>query len=231
MIKFLILSSLGKIGKKIDFEYLSVIDVFKYLFGKLYPGIFKFIFYKFMLKKCDGLFIVGSNTKILFKNKLSVGKNCYIADNCYINCLSKFGVVLGDRVTIRENAWLQITSDLSHLGEGIQIESNVYIGPNSILGAAGMLRIKSGSQIGANVQFIAENHIFEDGNQSIAEQGTIRKGIIVEENCWIGNNAIILDGVKIGEGSVIGAGSVVTKSIEPFSIAVGNPAKVIKKRI
>ncbi|MFZ2890855.1 acyltransferase [Sulfuricurvum sp.] len=231
MIKFLMNNILNKINKQIDFNSIGILDIVKYLFAKLYPGIFKFIFYKFLLKKCDGLFIVGSRTKIVFKNKLSVGKNCYIADDCYINCLSKQGVILGDRVTIREKAWLQITSDLSNLGEGIMIDSNVYIGPNAILGAAGLLHIKSGNQIGANVQFIAENHIFEDGNHSIAEQGTIRKGIIVEENCWIGNNAIILDGVKIGEGSVIGAGSVVTKSIEPFSIAVGNPAKVIKKRI
>ncbi|MDD5716254.1 MAG: DapH/DapD/GlmU-related protein [Sulfuricurvum sp.] len=220
---------LNHLGKKVDLTEVSGSDIFKYIIYKIFPGIIKYPYYKIRLKKCDGIFLVGSNTKVLFKNRLSVGRNCYIADNGYINCLSKKGVVFGDRVTIRENAWLQITSDLSNLGEGIIIDSNVYIGPNAILGAAGLLHIKSGNQIGANVQFIAENHKFNDEKLSISEQGVDRKGIIINENCWIGNNAIILDGVEIGEGCVIGAGSVVTRSIERFSVAVGNPARIIKK--
>jgi maltose O-acetyltransferase len=55
--------------------------------------------------------------------------------------------------------------------------------------------------------------------------------IIVEDNCWICANSIILPGVTIGKGSVIGAGSVVTNDIPPNSVAVGNPARVIKERI
>lgn len=217
------------LNKKVDFEQINLFDFIRYFYYKIIPGLFKYPYYKLRLKKCSGLFIVGRNTKVLFKGKLSVGKNCYVADNGYINCLSKKGVLFGNRVTIRENAWMQITSDLSNLGEGIIIDSNVYIGPNVILGAAGLLHIKSGNQIGANVQFIAENHKFGDDELSIAEQGVIRKGITINENCWIGNNVIILDGVEVGEGCVIGAGSIVTKSFEPFSVIVGNPARVIKK--
>ena len=217
------------LNKNIDFNQVSASDALRYTFYKVFPGIIKYPFYKLFLKSCKGVFIVGRNSRILFKHKLSVGRNCYIADNCYINCLSKDGVRLGDRVTIRENAWLQITSNLANVGEGIVIDSNVYIGPNAILGAAGLLHIKSGNQIGANVQFIAENHNYADANKNISDQGVNRSGIIINENCWIGNNAIILDGVEIGEGCVIGAGSVVTKSIDSFSVAVGNPARIIKK--
>jgi acetyltransferase-like isoleucine patch superfamily enzyme len=55
--------------------------------------------------------------------------------------------------------------------------------------------------------------------------------VIIEDNVWIGGGSIILPGVTIGSGAVIGAGSIVIKSVPPFSVAVGNPARVIKARI
>lgn len=61
------------------------------------------------------------------------------------------------------------------------------------------------------------------------EKGTDGK-IVIEDDVWVGSNAIILHGVKIGRGAVIGAGSIVTKSVPPYAIAVGNPAKIIKRR-
>lgn len=59
---------------------------------------------------------------------------------------------------------------------------------------------------------------------------TTKGGIIVGNNVWIGDNVVILSGVIVGDGAVLGAGSVVTKNIPPYSIAAGNPAKVIRKR-
>ena len=55
-------------------------------------------------------------------------------------------------------------------------------------------------------------------------------GIIIEDDCWLGSHVTVTKGVRIGKGSVIGANSVVTKDIPPYSVAVGTPAKVIKKR-
>lgn len=59
---------------------------------------------------------------------------------------------------------------------------------------------------------------------------TTKGSIVIANNVWIGDNVIILSGVKVGDGAVIGAGSVVTKDIPPYSIAVGNPTRVVKKR-
>jgi acetyltransferase-like isoleucine patch superfamily enzyme len=73
------------------------------------------------------------------------------------------------------------------------------------------------------------NHSYEDVNIPIDKQKVTTAPIIVEDECWIGANAVITAGVTIGKHSVVAAGAVVTKDIPPFSVAVGNPARVIKQ--
>ncbi|MNG32136.1 Virginiamycin A acetyltransferase [compost metagenome] len=76
----------------------------------------------------------------------------------------------------------------------------------------------------------AENHVFSDKTKPIKEQGIYRQGITIEDDCWIGSNVTILDGVTIGTGSVVAAGAVVTKDVPPYSVVGGVPAKIIKER-
>ena len=70
------------------------------------------------------------------------------------------------------------------------------------------------------------SHIFNENVEEIASKGNV----VIEDDVWIGSNTVILSGVRIGRGTVIGAGCVVSKDIPAYSIVVGNPAKVIKKR-
>ena len=84
--------------------------------------------------------------------------------------------------------------------------------------------------IGPRVSLFAENHNFSDKNRSIKHQGVNNKGIVIEDNCWIGSGAIILDGVTIGSGTVIGAGTLVTKDVPKNSIIYDSRSKVLKKR-
>lgn len=85
--------------------------------------------------------------------------------------------------------------------------------------------------IASHSSLYANNHIFSDPNIPFKEQGVTTKGIVIEDDCCLGTGVRVLDGVTIGKGSVIGAGSVVTKDIAPYSVAVGVPARVIKKRL
>lgn len=78
--------------------------------------------------------------------------------------------------------------------------------------------------------FFAENHVFKNLSIPIKEQGVIHKGIVIEDNCGLGSNVIVLDGVTIGEGSVIGAGTIITKSIKPGSKVYDSRSKVIVAR-
>lgn len=118
-------------------------------------------------------------------------------------------ISIGRRVVIRPGTMLCADPEEEN-GEGIVIKDNVLIGPG--------------------VQIIVQNHKFDDSRVPIIDQGHERsRKIILEEGCWIGSNSIILPGVAIGRNAVIGAGSVVTKNVPDKVVAVGNPARVLKK--
>jgi acetyltransferase-like isoleucine patch superfamily enzyme len=116
------------------------------------------------------------------------------------------------------------------MGEGFTIGDHSNIGPYCYVGCAGYIQIGKNVLMGPRVSLFAENHIFSDPERLIREQGVNRQGIIIEDDCWLGSGCIILDGVTIGHGSVVAAGSVVTESIPPLSVVAGVPAKVIKTR-
>lgn len=110
---------------------------------------------------------------------------------------------------------------------------DISIGCNSRIGMAntiiGPVSIGNNVNLAQNVVISGLNHNYEDIEKNIDVQG-ISKGLIkIENNVWIGANVVILAGTTIGTHSCVGAGSVVTKDIPPYSVAVGNPARIIKK--
>ena len=217
-------------GKRVSsFGGMKLSQVFLYMFRKGGVPAIRGVLIRPFLGAVKGVFFIGRGVNIMFASKLILGRNVYIGDYSYLNCYSKKGVHIGNNVSIREFAWLQLTSRLDNPGETIVIGDDTYIGPRVNLGAAATVEIGSRCQIGANVSFIAESHSFEEFGE-IFNQGVTRKGIKVGNDCWIGNGVTILDGVIIGSGTVIGAGSVVTKDIPSQSVALGIPARVIRSR-
>lgn len=84
--------------------------------------------------------------------------------------------------------------------------------------------------IGPKCSMFAENHNFSQKSKNIKFQGVNQKGIRIKDNCWIGSNVIILDGVTIGTGSVIGAGTIVTKSVPDNSILIDKQNAFLRDR-
>ncbi len=86
-------------------------------------------------------------------------------------------------------------------------------------------------RIAPGAKIFGENHGFDDITRPICTQPNTREGIIIKSDVWIGANAVICDGVTIGEGCIVAAGAVVTRDVEPYSIVGGTPARVIKSRL
>ena len=109
----------------------------------------------------------------------------------------------------------------------------VNIGNNSLIGIRntliGPLEIGDNVILGQNIVISGLNHNYEDISLPIRKQGVNTSKIQIGDNSWIGSNSTIIAGVNIGKHVIIGAGSVVTKNIPDHSVAVGNPAKIIKK--
>ena len=129
--------------------------------------------------------------------------------------------------TMGENATIE---DFCTINNGV---GDVHIGKNSHIGMGntiiGPITIGKDVIFAQNIVASALNHEYRDVTKPIHEQPILTAPIIVEDNCWIAANAVITAGVTIGKHSVVAAGAVVTKSIPPYSVAVGNPAKVIKQ--
>ncbi len=131
-------------------------------------------------------------------NRCEIGKHSFVEDFCTLNN----GV--GD----------VIVGKTSRVGLGCTVIGPVFIGDNV--------------QIAQNVVMSGMNHNYEDISKTINEQGVNKTPIVIEHDVWIGANSVITAGVHIGTHSVVAAGSVVTKSIPPYMVWAGTPAKPIK---
>lgn len=115
------------------------------------------------------------------------------------------------------------------IGNDVQINDYVHIG------AVGSIKIGNNVLMASKIYISDHNHgsydeLNSDHPMSIPqERVSICKPVVIGNNVWLGESVCVLPGVSIGEGCIVGALSVVSKNIPPFSIAVGNPAKVVKK--
>lgn len=196
-----------------------IINILLEKFLALLTGVIRF------RKVCYISFSSSFKSKKLFK----FGRNLNIGKNVYIDALSKNGVILGDNVSFQKYVSIECTGSIKNIGYGLEVGCNVGIGSNSFLGCAGGIKIGNDTIIGNYVSFHSESHNFRDPLKVIRLQGVNRQGISVGNNCWIGAKATILDGARIGENSIVAAGSVVLSGEYPDNVLIaGNPAKVKK---
>jgi acetyltransferase-like isoleucine patch superfamily enzyme len=161
-------------------------------------------------------------------SNLEVGERCFIDDDVTIYIADGRGrVVLDEGVYLYRGSILEVVK-----GGEIRIGSGTHIQPYCVLNSViGKLDIGRNVQIAAHCGFFPYRHRIDDVDVPIQEQGFASKGgIVIDDDVWIGTGVKVMDGVHIGRGSVVGAGAVVTRDVPSYSVAVGNPARVVRRR-
>jgi acetyltransferase-like isoleucine patch superfamily enzyme len=167
--------------------------------------------------------------RLNMRSGIQIHPSTYVARSAKIQ-IDADGCVLGGRVVVSE--WVTISDGviIAPYGGSIEIGVRAYIGPYCVLYGHGGLAIGRNTMVGAHTIIIPANHGIARLDVPMGRQPLTKKGIAIGEDVWIGAGCKVLDGVHIGNGTVIGAGSVVTKDIGAYVIAVGAPAKAVGSR-
>lgn len=134
-------------------------------------------------------------------------------------------IEIGDNVYIGHNTILK-----GYHKNKMAIGDNTWIGQGCFFHSAGGLTIGKSVGIAPFVKIITSTHDESPTNIPVIENKLILKEVLIEDGCDIGLGAIILPGIRIGEGAIVAAGSIVTRDIEPYTVVAGSPAKLLRKR-
>jgi len=195
---------------------MLLLDIYRYILSTTYSYFFD--------GPCKNLKVTGL-LKVQNVKSIYVGKNVLLKRNCELLSSKK-----NQSITIGNNSEIHEYCVLRPFGGHIHIGNFCSININGLIWGAGGVVIKDYVRIGARVAIATHNHNWNKKNIPIMEQGVSVSSVEIEEDVWIGVNVTILPGVKIGTGSIIAAGAVVTKDVPPFSIFGGVPARKMGDR-
>lgn len=183
---------------------------------------------------CRGLFrrigkgvIIGAHTTIRHPSKISIGGKTIIDDYAVLSArgFERAHIHIGRNVLIGRGAHLRVREGSIDVGDAS------HIGPFSFVGTTQTINIGEHVLVAALCYIGGITKRMDDLDTPIASQGIQEKGgVVIEDDVLLGSHVIVNDGVRIGKGSFIGAGAVVTKDIPAYSIAYGVPARVVSQR-
>jgi acetyltransferase-like isoleucine patch superfamily enzyme len=211
--------------KLLRFEFVNLL--FSWVPGALGLALRK-VFYPCLFRKVGKGVVFGRNITLRHPHKIVLGTSCVIDDNVVLDAK-------GEK------------------NDGLRLGENVYIGRNTILSCKeGSISIGDHTNISANCSLLSEteitlgrycflaghcylvaggNHSFDDVSRPIMFQPSVSKGgIRISDDVWLGAGVIVLDGAAIGQGTVVGAGAVVTGPLPEYAVAVGSRRLVIRDR-
>ncbi len=205
----------------------DVLSIFRFLILRSIRGSYQGLFFN----KNKGATLIGKNVRLRNNRYIKSEGNLIIEDYAEVQGMSSEGINFGKNVSIGQFALIRPSDYYGrNIGRGLTIGDNSNIGPYNYIGCSGKITIGENVMFGPRVSLYAENHNYERLDISMKEQGVTIGEIIIEDDCWIASNSVIVNNVRIGKGSIVASGSIVTKDVPPHSVVAGVPAKIIKSR-
>ena len=134
------------------------------------------------------------------------------------------GAIIGKRVVFYPGVWIAPGKNL-RIGDDVDLALNVHIE------TSGGVTIGDRTLVGYGTKIFSRNHLIPEKPGRIFGSGHRFNAVSIGKDVWLGANVIVLPGRTIGDGAVVGVGSVVTKDVAPYTIVAGNPAKLVRERI
>ncbi len=211
------------LGALIKYELLT------FLFSQT-PGAVGFflrkMFYKKLFASMGRGAILGANLTLRCPGQISVGDNFVADGNVVLDAKGS-----DSRITMGDSVFLGKNTIFSCAAAAITVGNDLSIGPNSYIRASrAPVTLGSFITIGAQTVIISGNPGYQRLDIPMMKQDGEAKGITIGDDVWMGVGVRIVDGVTVGNGSIIGAGAVVIKDVPEYAIVAGVPAKVIGSR-
>lgn len=224
------------VGPEASYAQLLRYELITMLFGRLSGALglaLRKVFYPSLFRRCGKGVVFGRDLVVRNAHRITLGDNVILDDGCVLDGrgAGPAGIEIGERVI---------------LGRGVSIQAKIgpiTIGADSDIGMGSVIHSQGGVEIGRAVVLGGgcklSGGVFQTarsagepgGEMATREQTRWTKGPIrIRDRCLIGFGSMFLDGVEIGEGSVIGAGSLMAKSVPPYSVAAGVPGRVLRAR-
>ncbi len=179
------------------------------------------------IMKLKGIVAIEKGVRIRFADQVRLGRGVYLDEGVYLHACPS-GIEIGENTIVMHHAELHVYNfrDLPHAG--IKIGRDGLVGEFCVIRGPGGVTIGDRVYLSPSVHIYSSDHVFDDPETCFVDQGITTRGVVIEDECWIGAMAVILDGVTIGRRSVVAAGAVVTDDVPPHSLAAGVPARVIR---
>jgi acetyltransferase-like isoleucine patch superfamily enzyme len=165
---------------------------------------------------------VQKTQQLAYQAALAADGKATFGEHSFISPLAGF---VPENIAIGEFSYV---AGYAYVTDTVSIGRHSTINPYTVV--RGKVRVGDGVRIGAHASVLGFNHNHEDATRPIYQQGVSAIGIEIGDDVWIGSGAMVLDGVRIGSHSIIAASSVVTRDVPEYSVAAGNPARVLRDR-
>ncbi|RLC65707.1 MAG: hypothetical protein DRI48_06430, partial [Chloroflexi bacterium] len=176
----------------------------------------------------DGFPVVEDHVRLCQPANIHLGRRVYLDHGVYLHACPQ-GVFIGDETFVMHGSVLHVYNFRDLPDAGIWIGRNCFVGELCLIRGQGGVQIGDSVLLAPRVQILAVNHLFDDPPRPVIQQGITAQGIVVEDGAWIGAGAILVDGVRVGARAVVGAGAVVTRNVPPQTLALGVPARVVRR--